>query len=369
MAADVRGTRTPARGEAGRRIPWLGRSNVVALGERTDASSLFSYPLHDVGRGGIRSLVLVGHRHAAWVGAARYVVRRRLDGARLALITIGLLSSTFHLGHPERAWRRSVSGARLGSRAKGGRGLSYIPAGLLGIAWIFLSETSGQWITLIATLAWIGALATVFCTGQIYASLPTIRQWNHLMTTPVYLFFALASGSLCLNALMRLFVSPAQWCDILVIVSVVCAWVAKRSYWRGIDTARELHTVESATGLGHLGKVKLLDPPHSSENYLMQEMGFKVARKHARRLRAIALGQRWGYFVPLVATLALLNIVGPLDGILAAGRVGFRYDRHCAGLTKTHGVLRRGTLVVISSTSASGVKATRSPTFPNRALR
>ena len=91
-----------------------------------------------------------------------------------------------------------------------------------------------------------------------------------------------------LNALMRLFVNPAQWCDILVIVSVVCAWVAKRSYWRGIDTARELHTVESATGLGHLGKVKLLDPPHSSENYLMREMGFKVARKHARRLRAIA---------------------------------------------------------------------------------
>ncbi|MBG05942.1 MAG: DMSO reductase [Rhodospirillaceae bacterium] len=252
-------------------------------------------------------------------------------GLALALITIGLLSSTFHLGHPERAWRalsqwRSSWLSREGVAAV----FTYIPAGLLGIAWVFLGETSGQWITLIAALAWIGALATVFCTGQIYASLPTIRQWNHPMTTPVYLLFALASGSLCLNALMRLFVNPAQWCDILVIVSVVCAWVAKRSYWRGIDTARELHTVESATGLGHLGKVKLLDPPHSSENYLMREMGFKVARKHARRLRAIA--QTLGLFVPLVATLAMLNIVGPLGIILAlvalvSGMTGIAVER------------------------------------------
>ena len=252
-------------------------------------------------------------------------------GLALALITIGLLSSTFHLGHPERAWRalsqwRSSWLSREGVAAV----FTYIPAGLLGTAWVLLSETSGQWITLIATLASIGALATVFCTGQIYASLPTIRKWNHPMTTPVYLLFALASGGLCLNALMRLFVNPAQWCDILVIVSVVCAWLAKRSYWRGIDTARELHTVESATGLGHLGKVKLLDPPHSSDNYLMQQMGFKVARKHARRLRAIAY--TLGLFVPLVATLAVLSIVGPLGIILAlvalvSGMTGIAVER------------------------------------------
>ena len=33
----------------------------------------------------------------------------------------------------------------------------------------------------------------------------------------------------------------------------------------------------------------LLDPPHTGENYLTQEMGFRIARKHATRLRAIAV--------------------------------------------------------------------------------
>ena len=252
-------------------------------------------------------------------------------GLALVLITIGLLSSTFHLGHPERAWRamsqwRSSWLSREGVAAL----FTYIPTGLLSIAWIFMGQNTGAGITLIATLAWIGALLTVFCTGQIYASLPTVRQWNHPLTTPVYLMLALASGSLCLNTLMRLFVSPEQWCDILVIVSVVCAWVAKRSYWRSIDMARELNTVESATGLGHLGKVKLLDPPHSSENYLMREMGFKVARKHALQLRKVA--QILGLYVPLVATVAMLFSVGTLGIILAlvalvSGMTGIAIER------------------------------------------
>jgi anaerobic selenocysteine-containing dehydrogenase len=67
-------------------------------------------------------------------------------------------------------------------------------------------------------------IATVFCTGQIYASLPTIRQWNHALSTPVYLVFALASGALFLNVLIRGFGGAEQWCDIMVILSLVAAW-------------------------------------------------------------------------------------------------------------------------------------------------
>ena len=36
----------------------------------------------------------------------------------LALIGAGLISSTFHLGHPERPGARSASGGRAGCRAK-----------------------------------------------------------------------------------------------------------------------------------------------------------------------------------------------------------------------------------------------------------
>ena len=95
----------------------------------------------------------------------------------------------------------------------------------------------------------------------------------------------------------------------------MAAWAVKGSYWRGIDTASEFHTVEAATGLRALGKVRLLDPPHSSDNYLMREMGFKVARKHARSLRRIA--KTFGLFLPLVATSVMTLAEGGLGMLLA----------------------------------------------------
>ena len=73
--------------------------------------------------------------------------------------------------------------------------------------------------------------------------------------------------------------------------------------------------MEAATGLRSLGKVRLLDPSHSSENYLIREMGFTVARKHARSLRRIA--NTFGLFGPLVATSVMAQTEGGLDILLA----------------------------------------------------
>jgi sulfite dehydrogenase (quinone) subunit SoeC len=39
----------------------------------------------------------------------------------------------------------------------------------------------------------------------------------------------------------------------------------------------------AATGLGH--GVRQWEVPHTSENYIMKELGFAVARKHAVKLR------------------------------------------------------------------------------------
>ena len=66
------------------------------------------------------------------------------------------------------------------------------------------------------------------------------------------------------------------------------ALLLKLAYWRFIDTHPGASTAETATGLGFLGKVRLLEAPHTSENYLLKEMGFRIARKHAQKLRVIA---------------------------------------------------------------------------------
>src|ERR1041384_4511827 len=65
----------------------------------------------------------------------------------LGLTTFGLLASTFHLGRPERAWRsfsqwRSSWLSREGIAAM----VTYVPAGLLGLAWVFGEVVRGQFV-------------------------------------------------------------------------------------------------------------------------------------------------------------------------------------------------------------------------------
>jgi DMSO reductase anchor subunit len=68
--------------------------------------------------------------------------------------------------------------------------------------------------------------------------------------------------------------------------------------------------------LGSRGKVRMLEPPHTEENYLLKEMGFAIARKHGARLRAIV--RLAGFVLP--ALLALLPlVVGGVTGVVAAG--------------------------------------------------
>jgi DMSO reductase anchor subunit len=67
-------------------------------------------------------------------------------GLALALISAGLLSSTFHLGHPERAWR-AVSQWRSSWLSREGvvALATYVPAGLFAIGWVFLGTAGGIW--------------------------------------------------------------------------------------------------------------------------------------------------------------------------------------------------------------------------------
>ncbi len=217
-----------------------------------------------------------------WFGLAAFAVA-------LALITVGLLASTFHLGHPERAWRgltqwRSSWLSREGVAAV----LTYIPAGLAAIGWVLLTRNSGVWAWRGAATAFL-AVVTVFCTAMIYQSLRAIPRWNTPWVAPVYLAFALASGALLFHFGVRTFGLGLAWSGWAAATLTAAAWAVKLVYWSRIDGAAARSTAESATGLGHLGKVRLFEAPHTGDNYLMREMGYKIARKHARRLRIIAL--------------------------------------------------------------------------------
>jgi DMSO reductase anchor subunit len=100
------------------------------------------------------------------------------------------------------------------------------------------------------------------------------------------------------------------------LIAIAVAWWLKERYWRFIDTVSAPSTVASATGLGRRGKVRMLEPPNTEENYLLKEMGFRIARKHRLRLRLIA--RIAAFFTPLVATLvALLGTASLLASLVA----------------------------------------------------
>ena len=233
----------------------------------------------------------------------------------LASVSAGLLSSTFHLGHPERAWRafsqwRSSWLSREGVAAV----LTYGPAVALGAVWIW-PEKFGAWAEVAGWASAVMAAVTVFCTAMIYRSLRTIHQWANSWVVPGYLVLGLATGLVWLNALMVVFGAETYGIAVATMWVLFAAAALKLMYWRYIDTTQHAASPESATGLGGIGKVRYLEGPHTEENYLLNEMGYRVGRKHAAKLRRIAL--ILGYFAGICAVGLGLMVSGPLESVLA----------------------------------------------------
>ncbi|WP_119272547.1 dimethyl sulfoxide reductase anchor subunit family protein [Taklimakanibacter deserti] len=239
------------------------------------------------GYGLLALLGLVGFNHgpasSVWFGATALVVA-------LGLITVGLLSSTFHLGRPERAWRafsqwRSSWLSREGVVSV----LTFAPALIFGALWLRILDYP-QWLGLAGLATALMCAITVFCTAKIYSTLTTIRQWHQPLTVPVYLAFALATGSVLLMAIASLFGPYQVFQAGLTVIALILTVALKFLYWRRIDSEPKTRTIEAATGLARDGeKVRQWEVPHTAENFIMKEMGFAVARKHAEKLRRIVL--------------------------------------------------------------------------------
>jgi DMSO reductase anchor subunit len=236
--------------------------------------------------------------------AAGFGVTASLLG--LALITVGLMSSTLHLGHPERSWRAITQWRTSWLSREGVTALiAYVPAVLFPLLWL-ITGAPGP----IGFASAVMAAVTVICTGMIYASLKPIRQWHNPYVLPIYLLAALFSGGACLAGVAT-FWHANPWLAYASVVVAAATLAAKLAYWRSIDSGAGARTPADATGLGKLGTVRSLDPPHTEENYLLREMGYRIARKHAARLRVVAVVL--GFIAPIV----LLPFVPPVAAIAA----------------------------------------------------
>ena len=228
----------------------------------------------------------------------------------LAFVAVsgGLVSSAFHLGRPERAWRAFSQWRSSWLSREGVASLAtYMPAAFFAWGWVVRGTTGGAWAAA-SLLTAAAAATTVVCTAYIYRSLKPIAHWSNGWVPANFLALAAMTGALWLAALLAAFGLPAARALWLGIGLIVVAALVKLLYWRHIDRSPGDVTAERATGLGAIGRVRLFEAPHTQENFLLKEMGFAIARKHRDKLRRIAL--HLGFVIPLLLTLIALATGG-----------------------------------------------------------
>lgn len=246
-----------------------------------------------------------------------------LWGLGYALAVAGLLAATFHLGNPKNGlkaftqWRTSWLSREAWASV----------ATLILLAPVALSDIFGFGLPrFVGQIGGTLALLTVLTTAMIYTQIKAVPRWHHWLTPVMFLAFALAGGAV---------LSGRPWAPVaLLVVGAVLLAV-----WRVGDGAfaKAGQTMGTATGLDRLGVPSVLDPAHTAGNYLKREMIFVVGRKHAAKLRKIAIAL--ASVVPALVLVLPLGLWGValasvlhLAGALAARWLFFAEAEHVVGL-------------------------------------
>ena len=236
----------------------------------------------------------------------------------------GLISSTFHLGRPERSlkafkqWRSSWL-----SREAIAAVFTLSVMAVYAIGRIFFNYD----IRILGVAGAIMSIVTVFTTSMIYAQLKSIPRWNTKLTPAYFLSLSLAGGALLAGQI--------KFCLLLLLISGIIQLLV----WIKGDRALALSgtTIESGTGLGTIGRVRAFEPPHTGTNYLLKEFVHIVGRKHSAKLRIIALILMIGTPILLLSLsfsyfLAALSVISHIAGLFISRWLFFAEAEHVVGL-------------------------------------
>jgi len=253
------------------------------------------------------------------------------------LITVGLLSSTFHLANPKNAWR-SFSRFRTSWLSREAVfAVLFYPVALIYLAGLWFESDNGSMAFMLAGIASIIlSLTTLFCTAMIYASLKTIRQWHTPLTPINYLLLGLASGATLLLAVQAMTMGVIS--DLLrnfALFFLVLGCLAKLLYFLSIGKP-EGSTINTATGFTQ-ASVRLLDQGHSSNGFLNNEFCYSVEANKLLRLRIIMFLSAFVFPMLLLAlTKTVVFIVAAailvLAGLLLERWLFFAEARHVVRL-------------------------------------
>lgn len=245
-----------------------------------------------------------------------------LWGLAYGLAVVGLLASTFHLGNPQRAWRAFTQWRTSWLSRE-----AWASVGTLAVlAPVALSDILGwplRW-----TFALPGAVlagVTVLATAMIYTQIKAVPRWNSPLTPVLFLAFA-GTGGAILSGQPFAALAALGLAAVLRLVFVVGDGAF----------ARAGQSMGTATGLA--GQVSVFEWPHTGDNYLLREMIHVVGRRHAEKLRLIAVVLAG--IVPAAIVLLLpphpvttaVAAASHLAGAFAARWLFFAEAEHVVGL-------------------------------------
>ena len=236
----------------------------------------------------------------------------------------GLISSTFHLGRPERAlkafsqWRSSWL-----SREAWCAVAALILMAIYGAGLVFFDQ---RW-TVLGLLGAAASLGTVFTTSMIYGQLKTIPRWNSPLTPANFISLCIAGGALLSGEV-----------TLAVILLSIAGGIQIAAWLRGDGAfAASGTSMATATGLGNIGTVRAFEPPHTGTNYLLREFVHVIGRKHAQKLRIIAIALMSVLpvvllLVPFNHWIAVIAVASHIAAVLTARWLFFAQAEHVVGL-------------------------------------
>ncbi len=170
----------------------------------------------------------------------------------IGLLILSLISSFFHLGHPERAWRA----AHMWKTSWLSREVIVLP--------IFIAVTGAAWYlsfinqpnTLIWPILIFLSILLWVCTAKIYQCIRFIQEWSHPLTMINFIALGLTSGWLLLGALITFWpnVIPMPNIQFIANFAIVLLFISltiKLITWKRNKNLRPKSTLNSAIGVLH----------------------------------------------------------------------------------------------------------------------
>jgi DMSO reductase anchor subunit len=166
------------------------------------------------------------------------------------LLTLGLIASFFHLGHPERAWRAAM----MWRTSWLSREVIALPAVMALTAITFFFVISGMVPAWLWAALLISTLALWICTAKIYQCIRFIQEWSHPSTLSNFILLGLTSGGLLLEFLLMLWNDPSVPLGMGLIsganfILLFLALNLKLWIWRRNQQLKPKSNLASATGI------------------------------------------------------------------------------------------------------------------------